>query len=264
MKLFATLAATAVIAAGALVPLAGLQPAAAQDVVRLGTTPEPYPPFINIDANGKLSGFEIEIAEAVCAEAKVKCEWVLQSWEGIIPALLENKFDAIVASMSITDERKQVVDFTGKYYDSPAMFVGRKDQDIDITSEGLNGKTVAVQVSTVHANYLENKFKDVITIKTYDTQENANLDLIAGRVDLVLADSIALEDGLLKTAEGADFEVKGETFTDKLMGEGVGFAVRKSDTALRDKLTAAIAAIRANGTYKTIADKYFSFDIYGG
>ncbi len=264
MKLFATLAATALVAAGALLQPALLQPAAAQEVVRLGTTPEPYPPFINIDANGKLSGFEIEIAEAVCAEAKVKCEWVLQAWEGIIPALLENKFDAIVASMSITEERKQVVDFTGKYYDSPAMFVGRKDQDIDITAEGLNGKTVAVQVSTVHANYVENKFKDVVTIKSYDTQENANLDLIAGRVDLVLADSIALEDGLLKTTEGADVEVKGEAFTDKLMGDGVGFAVRKSDTALRDKLTAAIAAIRANGTYKTIADKYFSFDIYGG
>jgi len=258
MKRIATLAASALIVAAAL-----LQPAAAQDVVRLGTTPEPYPPFINIDPNGKLSGFEIELAEAVCAEAKVKCEWVLQAWEGIIPALLEKKFDAIVASMSITDERRQVVDFSGKYYDSPAMFVGRKDQDIDITAESLNGKTIAVQVSTIHANYLESKFKDVATIKSYDTQENANLDLIAGRVDLVLADSIALEDGLLKTADGADFERKGDTFTDKLMGEGVGFAVRKEDTALRDKLTAAIAGIRANGTYKSIADKYFSFDIYG-
>jgi lysine-arginine-ornithine-binding protein len=264
MKLFATLATTALIAAGALLQPTLLQPAAAQEVVRLGTTPEPYPPFINIDANGKLSGFEIEIAEAVCAEAKVKCEWVLQSWEGIIPALLEKKFDAIVASMSITEERKQVVDFSGKYYDSPAMFVGRKDQEIAITPESLKGKTVAVQVSTVHANYLEAKFKDTVTIKTYDTQENANLDLIAGRVDLVLADSIALEDGLLKTTEGADFELKGETFTDKLMGDGVGFAVRKEDTALRDKLTAAIDGIRKNGTYKTIADKYFSFDIYGG
>jgi ABC-type amino acid transport substrate-binding protein len=116
----------------------------------------------------------------------------------------------------------------------------------------------------VHANYVEAKFKGVADIKTYDTQENANLDLIAGRVDLVLADSIALEDGLLKTEQGQDFEVKGKPFTDPLMGLGVGIAVRKDETALRDKLSAAIKAIRANGTYKKINDKYFKFDVYGG
>jgi len=254
----------AALAAAAFAAFALAGPASAEEVVRLATAPEPYPPFTQISADGKISGFEYEIAEALCAEMKVKCVWVLQAWDGIIPALLEKKFDAIVASMSITEERKKVVDFSAKYYDSPAMFVGRKDTVIDITPEGMKGKTVAVQVSTVHANYIEAKFKDVVTVKTYDTQENANLDLFAGRVDLVLADSIALEDGLLKTPEGADFEMKGKPFTDKLMGDGVGVAVRQSDTALRDKFSAAIKAIRANGTYKAINDKYFKFDVYGG
>lgn len=237
--------------------------AMAQEVVRIGTTPESYPPFTWVDAQGKLNGFEIEIGEALCAQMQVKCEWVLQSWDGIIPALQEKKFDAIIASMSITDERKQVVDFSDKYYDSPAIFVGRKDEAIEISPAGLEGKTVGVQVSTIHANYVEAKYKGIVTIKTYDTQENANLDLIAGRVDLLLADSVALTDGFLKSPEGADFEVKGKPFTDPLMGAGSGIAVRKGDP-LGARFSAAIKAIRANGLYKTINDKYFTFDIYGG
>ncbi|MFE0757287.1 ABC transporter substrate-binding protein [Inquilinus sp. NPDC058860] len=236
--------------------------AAAQEVVRIGTTPESYPPFTWVDAQGKLNGFEIEIGEALCAQMQVKCEWVLQSWDGIIPALQEKKFDAIIASMSITDERKQVVDFSDKYYDSPAIFVGPRSEAIEISPAGLEGKTVGVQVSTIHANYVEAKYKGIVTIKTYDTQENANLDLIAGRVDLLLADSVALMDGFLKSPDGADFEVKGQPIRDPLLGSGAGIAVRKGDP-LAARFSAAIKAIRANGLYKTINDKYFGFDIYG-
>lgn len=247
----------------AIAALAGLAaPASAQEVVRIGTTPESYPPFTWVDAQGKLNGFEIEIADALCAQMQVKCEWVLQSWDGIIPALQEKKFDAIVASMSITDERKQVVDFSDKYYDSPAIFIGPKSETIDVSPAGLQGKTVGVQVSTIHANYIEAKYKGIVTIKTYDTQENANLDLIAGRVDLLLADSVALLDGFLKSPEGADFEAKGQPIRDPLLGAGAGIAVRKGDP-LAAKFSEAIKAIRANGVYKKINDKYFSFDIYG-
>lgn len=248
----------------AVMALAGLAgPVAAQEVVRLGTTPESYPPFTWVDAQGKLNGFEIELADALCAQMQVKCEWVLQSWDGIIPALQEKKFDAIIASMGITAERKQVVDFSDKYYDSPAIFIGPKSETIDISPEGLKGKTVGVQVSTIHANYIEAKYKGIVTIKTYDTQENANLDLIAGRVDLLLADSVALLDGFLKSPEGADFEAKGQPIRDPLLGDGSGIAVRKGDP-LAAKFSEAIKAIRANGVYKTINDKYFTFDIYGG
>ncbi len=235
----------------------------AQDVVRIGTTPESYPPFTFIDADGSVSGFEAEIAEALCAQMEVKCEWVLQAWDGIIPALQENKFDAIIASMSITEERKQVVDFSDKYYNTPATFVGAKDMEVEISADGLKDKVVGVQVSTTHASYMAEKYPQIATT-TYDTQENANFDLIAGRVDLLLADSIALTDSLLNTPEGEDFEIKGEPFVDPLMGDGVGVAVRKGDDALREKFNAAIEAIRENGTYKTINDKYFDFDVYGG
>jgi ABC-type amino acid transport substrate-binding protein len=185
------------------------------------------------------------------------------AWDGLIPALQENKIDVIMNSMSATEERKQVVDFSDKYYDSPAIFVGPKSETVEISPEGLQGKTIGVQVSTIHANYVEAKYKGIVTIKTYDTQENANLDLIAGRVDLLLADSTALTDGFLKSPEGADFEIKGKPFTDPLIGNGAGIAVRKGDP-LGAKFSAAIKAIRANGVYKTINDKYFAFDIYGG
>ncbi|WP_181708134.1 transporter substrate-binding domain-containing protein [Chthonobacter rhizosphaerae] len=245
-----------------LTVVAGLSGGAlAQEVVRLGTTPESYPPFTVVDASGKVTGFEADLADALCAEMKVKCEWVLQAWDGIIPALTENKFDAIIASMSITNERKQVVDFSDYYYTSPATFVGPKSEEVTISPEGLKGKTVGVQVATIHLGYLEAKYKDVVEIKTYDTQENANLDLIAGRVDLLLADSVALSDGLLNTPDGADFEMKGEPLRDPMLGEGVGVAVRKGDP-LKDKFSAAIKAIVANGTYKTINDKYFKVDLY--
>ena len=242
---------------------AGLATAATAETLRIGTTPESYPPFTEIDANGNVKGFEADIADALCAEMQVECEWVLQAWDGIIPALNQNKFDAIIASMSITDERKEVVDFSEKYYNTPAIFVGPKGTDVEISKEGLDGKVVGVQVATIHLNYVEQTYGDVVEVKTYDTQENANLDLIAGRVDLLLADSIALSEGLLDTPEGEDFEVKGEPFTDPLMGQGVGVAVRKSDTELRDRFSAAIKAIRDNGTYKEINDKYFDFDVYG-
>jgi lysine-arginine-ornithine-binding protein len=258
-----TLTLAAALGAATLLGL-GLPAAAQQAEVRIGTIPESYPPFTQVEANGELKGFEIDVGNALCAEMKVTCRWVLQAWDGIIPALQESKFDAIIASMSITDERKQVIDFSDKYYDTPAMFIGRKDEKVEITPAGMKGKTVGVQVSTIHANYVQAKFGDVVDIRTYDTQENANLDLIAGRVDLIMADSIALQDGFLNTPDGADFEVKGQPFTDPLLGAGVGVGVRKADTALRDKFSAAIKAVRADGTYKAINDKYFKFDAYGG
>jgi lysine-arginine-ornithine-binding protein len=250
------------LALGAAVAAAFSTSALAMDKVRIGTTPESYPPFTQIEADGSVAGFEADIADALCAKMEVECEWVLQAWDGIIPALQANKFDAIIASMSITEKRKEVIDFSNKYYNTPAMFVGPKDKDVTISAEGLAGLTVGVQTATTHAEYMKQKLPDVRT-KTYDTQENANLDLIAGRVDLLLADSIALTDGLL-TAEGGDaFEVKGEPFTDPVMGDGVGVGVRKGEDELREKFNAAIEAIRADGTYKKINDKYFGFDAFG-
>jgi arginine/ornithine transport system substrate-binding protein len=195
---------------------------------------------------------------------QAECTLVQQDWDGIIPALLARKYDAIVASMSITEERKQKVDFTKKYYQTPARFVAKKGSGVEITPEGLEGKKVGVQRATIHDSFLTDNYGDSVEIVRYGTQDEANLDLVAGRVDLLLADSIALRDGLLKTPEGADFEFVGPSFSDpKWFGEGAGIAVRKGDTELQERLNLAIDEIRANGTWDRIAQKYFDFDVYG-
>ena len=236
---------------------------AAEKVLRIGTEGA-YKPFNYVDKNGKLEGFDIDIAKALCKEMGMKCEFKVQDWDGLIPGLLAKKFDAIVASMSITDERKQKVDFTNKYYQTPARFVAKKGAGITISKEGLKGKTVGVQRATIHENFVRDMFGDAVTIKPYATQEEANMDLVAGRVDLVIADATVMESGFLKTEDGKNFEFVGPSYVDKKwFGEGVGIAVRKGDNELREKLNKAIDAIRANGVYQKINAKYFNFDVYG-
>ncbi len=224
-----------------------------------------YPPFSEVGPDGKLKGFDIDIALALCAKIGAECELVQQDWDGIIPALLAKKFDAIVASMSITEERKKRVDFTNKYYQTPARFVRKKGSGIEITKEGLKGKKVGVQRATIHDNYITDNYGDTVEIVRYGTQDEANLDMLAGRIDLLLADSVALLDGFLRTEKGRDFEFVGPELRDpRWFGEGAGIAVRKEDQDLKKLLNDAIAAIRADGTYDAIARKYFDFDIYGG
>ena len=223
-----------------------------------------YKPFNFVAPDGSLQGFDVDIANALCAQMQAKCEVVKQDWDGMIPGLLANKYDAIVASMSITEERKQKVDFTNKYYNTPAKMVAKKGANLEITKDGLKGKTIGVQGSTIHENFVRDNFGDVATIKAYDTQENANLDLAAGRLDAVVADKVALDEGFLKTDQGKDFEFVGPDFTDKKwFGEGAGIAVRKGETDLLKGLNDAIAAIRSDGTYQKIEQKYFAYDIYG-
>jgi len=249
---------------GAMVALAGVA-ARADDVIKFGVAAEPYPPFSSKDASGKWVGFEIDLMDAVCAEMKAKCELVETAWDGIIPALQGKKIDVIWSSMTITDERKKTIDFTNKYYDTGAVFVGPKADAIKIdfdNPDSLKGKIIGVQTSTIHAAFVQKRFGSTASIKTYDTQDNANADLVAGRVDLIMADMIAL-DAFLKTDQGKDFEIKAKAPKDPILGGGVGGGVRKDDVALKEKLNAAIASIRANGEYGKIAKKYFDFDVYG-
>ncbi|WP_299624845.1 ABC transporter substrate-binding protein [Pelagibius sp.] len=223
-----------------------------------------YPPFSSVTADGKLVGFDIDIANALCEQMKVECQLVTQDWDGIIPALLARKYDAIIASMSITEERKKKVDFTNKYYQTPAKFVRKKGSGIEITKEGLKGKTVGVQRATIHDNFVTEVYGDEVEVKRYGSQDEAYLDMGAGRVDLLLADSVALDDGFLKTDSGKDFEFVGPDFTDpQYFGQGAGIAIRKGEDELQQMLNAAIDAIRANGVYKSIQDKYFNFNVYG-
>ena len=254
---------------------------ASAETVRIGTEGA-YPPFNFMDENGQLQGFDVDIAQALCEAAEFECEFIIQDWDGIIPGLLAEKYDAIVASMSITEERKQVVDFTNKYYQTPAKFVQRKGDghviaegvsadetvgnvdEITFDTDGLDGVVVGVQSATIHEAFLQDNFGDLVEIRSYGSQEEANLDMAAGRVDLLLADSIVLDESFLQTDDGADYEFVGPGFTDaRWFGTGVGVAIRQEDDALREVFNAAIEKIRADGTYQQIADQYFDFDVYG-
>jgi len=215
-----------------------------------------YPPFNQIDPSGKLIGFDFEIGSALCERMKVECEWGTQDWDGIIPGLLAKKYDVVVASMSMTDERKQAVDFTDRYYSNRLRYIAKKDSKLDV--KNLKGKTVGAQRATIAAIYLEDNMKGVVDIKVYDTQDNAYIDLAAGRLDAVLGDMLVSYDWLQSDA-GKDFDFFGEAFS---RSDEIGIAVRKGEDKLRQRLNDAIKAIRADGTYAKINAKYFPFDIY--
>jgi polar amino acid transport system substrate-binding protein len=249
----------------AAVAVLSLSAAHAEDATKLKIGTEgAYPPFNNLTADGQLEGFDIDIANALCKEMKAECEIVTQDWDGIIPALEAGKFDAIIASMSITDERKQKVDFTHKYYQTPPAIAVPKDSKIaDVSPEALKGKTLGVQASTTHFNFAEAKYGES-DVKGFPSAQEYQLDIANGRIDAVMDDVMVLR-GWLATEAGACCKILGTVETDpKIHGEGAGIAVRKGETALADKFNAAIDAIRANGEYKKIQDKYFDFDVYGG
>ena len=252
-----------VVALIALVFAAGSVQAKDWKSIRIGVEGA-YPPFSYTTADGKLEGFDIEIALALCKAMGAECKLVAQDWDGIIPALLARKYDAIIASMSITEERKKKVAFTNKYYQTPAKFVTKKGTVTEFSPDVLKDKTVGVQRATIHDNYITDNYGKDVTIKRYATQDEAYLDLAAGRVDFLLADSVALSDGFLKKPEGKDYEFVGPDLTDpKWFGNGAGIAIRKQDQDLVQKFNAAIDQIRADGTYKAIQDKYFDFNVYG-
>lgn len=223
-----------------------------------------YPPFNYIDSHGNLQGFDVEIAKALCREIDARCVFKTQDWAGIIPGLLAKKYDAIVASMSITEERKKKVEFTQKYYQTPSRFVGRKGVAVTISEQGLKGKTVGVQRATTSEQFLRDQFGAVVHIKSYDKQDQVTLDLLSGRLDLMIADAIELQKNFLATPEGRNFEFKGPSFSDpKWFGEGIGIAVRPGDDPLRQCLNKAIEAIRADGTYAHLSNEWFGMDVYG-
>ena len=230
--------------------------AVAADKLKIGTEGA-YPPFNLIDASGKVVGFDIDIANALCAKMDVECEVVTSDWDGIIPALNAKKFDMIVASMSITDERKQAVDFTNPYYTNKLQFIGPKGTEFKTDKDSLKGKVIGAQRATIAGTWLEDNLGDVVEIKLYDTQENAYLDLSSGRVDGVLADKFVNWEWL-KSDAGKAYEFKGDPVFDN---DKIGIAVRKDDP-LTAKLNDALKGIVDDGTYKKINDKYFPFSIY--
>ncbi|MDO4895071.1 transporter substrate-binding domain-containing protein [Moraxella sp.] len=219
-----------------------------EKVVRIATESS-FKPFSYLDNQGNLAGFEIDLANALCEEMKTKCEISSQDWDGLIPGLNADKFDAVMAGMSITEERLKVVDFSEPYFDNTLVLVGKKGDTSTIAD--VDGKAVATQQATISADYLQKNHPKAL-IKVYDKQDNAYLDLTAGRVQFMLSDIVPISDWLT-TEQGKDFEVKGEPID---IGDKVGIAVVK-DSPFKAQFDAALASLKANGKYAQISDKYF-------
>ena len=229
-----------------------------------------YPPFNETSADGSMKGLDIDLGNALCEQMKAKCTWVKQEWDGMIPALITRKYDTIMASMSITEERKAKVDFTNKYYSSPLALIAKDGSPLQPEVGTLKGKKIAVQRGTVSDNFAT-KYWDGkgVEVVRYAKQDEAYMDLKSGRVDAALADYWEAYGGFLTKSEGKGYSytgglMYGKTAEEKaVIGEGIGIAVRKKDQDLKEQLNKALAAIRANGKYDQIRKKYFPVDIYG-
>ncbi len=226
--------------------------------LKMGVAAEPYAPFTSKDASGVWVGWEVDFMTALCAEIGEKCAIEEVAWDGIIPALTSKKFDMIMSSMSVKPEREQVINFSSLYYNSAAVLIGPKGDDKDITPEHLSGKTIGVQVSTTHSSYIDKYYvpKGAV-VKTYATQDEANNDLAAGRLDYVMADGVAL-DAFLSSEQGlACCELKGGVPIDvEVLGKGVGLGIRKEDTELLAKVNAGIKAMADKKAFDPITAKW--------
>ena len=251
----------------------------ASDKIKIGTEGA-YPPWNSKDASGKLIGFEVELAYTLCRYIGKQCVIVEQDWDGMIPALIMRKFDAIMAGMSITAERQKAISFSQGYADEVASLAVMKGSDLEgmDTPEGVNltlggssvnkalktltgalaGKTVCTQTATIHQNFLESGDVGKINLRTYKTQDEVNLDLASGRCDVALAAAVAFTDYAEKS--GKPVVLVGPTFSGGAFGNGVGVGIRKDDTELLKAFNKAINQARKNGDISRIATKWFGFD----
>ncbi len=251
---------------GILAAIVGLMPingVHAQEQALKIATEGAYPPFTSVDPSGKIVGWDIDIGDALCEEMKVKCEYIAQDWNGLIPGLNAGKFDAINSTMAITPERAKQVDFTNKYYSVVPAIIARKDAGIKgISPKDLAGKTLGVQGGSMHDSYSTKTYTES-NIRRFPSSENLLLDLASGRLEAINDDAVFVQPWLDST-DGACCEVV-QVFKPVLdiHGPGAGIAVRKGDKELLEKFNKAIMAIRANGKYDEISKKYFKFDVYG-
>jgi len=247
--------------------------------VKIGTEGA-YPPWNAKDESGKLIGFEVELANWLCIYMKADCTIVEQDWDGMIPGLIMRKYDAIMAGMSITGERMKVINFSQGYADEVAQLAVMKGSSLEgmDTPSGINlslggsnvksalktltgalaGKTVCVQTATIHQNFLESGDVGSVTVRTYKTQDEVNLDLAAGRCDAALAAAVAFTDYAEKS--GKPVVLTGPTFSGGAFGNGVGVGIRKDDTDLLKAFNKAIDQARKSGKISELAIKWFGFD----
>ena len=259
--------------------LAILTTSAQAGSIKIGTEGA-YPPWNAKDESGKLIGFEIELANFLCIYMKADCTIVEQYWDGMIPGLIMRKYDAIMAGLSITDERMKTINFSQGYDDEVASLAVMKGSSlegmdtpkaINLSTGGsdvknalktltaaLAGKTIGVQTATIHQNFLESGDVGSVKVRTYKTQDEVNLDLAAGRIDAALAAAVAFTDYAEKS--GKDVVLVGPTFAGGAFGNGVGVGIRKDDTQLLKDFNKAINTARKNGKISELAIKWFGFD----
>ncbi len=239
-----------------------------------------FPPYNMHAADGSLTGFEIDYAHALCADMKVQCDIIAQDWDGIIPGLQAGKYDAIMAAMSITPKRQEVLAFAGPYVGSPTTFAISKDAGgtlpmtgtpVSLTDPGaarialepvrqaLKGKVIGVQVSTIQSDVANTYFKDSSEIRTYKTTQEEDLDMQAGRIDAIIGSQATLVASLENPAENA--VLAGPLLRGGATGIGSGIGLRKSDPELKTMFDKAIADLKADGTTKTLSQKWFKVDI---
>lgn len=237
--------------------------AKAAEVLRWGYNAAAFPPWTLKEADGTWKGFDVDIMNAMCERMAAECRIVPMAWDGMIPALQSKRIDIVWTGMSITEARLKVIDFGDRYRRGPGAFVAAKSETIPITDAGLKGKVIGAQGSSNFYSYANFYFGKVADMKMYATTEEAISDLAARRIDVVLADILQMK-LFLATDKGKDFEIKGQTQVNvQILGRGAGPGIRKGDDELREKLNAALKAIRDDGTYQKIAAKYFDFDPYG-
>jgi lysine/arginine/ornithine transport system substrate-binding protein len=226
-----------------------------------------YPPFESLSPSGQFQGFDIDLGKAICAYLKVKCVFVSQSFDSIIPALQARKFDAILSSMSKTAQRAKVINFSSQMYDEPTSLIAKKGSGIKATVDSLKGKTVGVEAGTIQEAYANAYWKPFgVNVVSYPGQDQVYSDLLSGRLDASLQDSVEADYGFLRTPKGADYALVADISTASdpkgLLGSYAAIGVRKDEPELLAKIDEAIAGILADGTYKKIESQYFNFSIY--
>ncbi len=247
-------------------PAATTPAAAAPAELKVAIDPA-YEPFTFKSPEGQPTGFDVDMANAICEQTKHKCVFVEQVWDSMIPGLTAKKYDVIISSMSITDERMKEVDFSDKYYNTPSRIVLKKTVNYTDPAS-IKGKKIGVLKGSTQEAYALGELKPAgVTVNSYESQDQVYLDLKAGRIDGTVADFLEVSGGFLSKPEGAAFALMGPDLRDpKYYGYGVGVAMRKGEDALKSEINTAIKTIRANGSYKVMNDKYFAkynIDVYG-
>lgn len=232
--------------------------------VKIGTDAS-YAPFELKDSSGKIVGFDIDLADALCERVNIKCTYVVTDFDGLIPSLLARKIDLIVSSLSITEKRQKQIDFSNKLFSANPRLIAASGSPLLPTAESLKGKRVGVEQGTTQEHYANEKWRpNGVQVISYQNQLQVYSDLKAGRLDVAFQDEVTGDEGFLKQSEGKGFAFAGEALEDlTYFGEGTGIGFRKQDTELREAFNKALAEILADGTYKKINDKYFTFNVYG-